>query len=325
MRKATVWMAGLALLAGCTSGGGDPWQDRPGPKVLAFFPPLYSLAASVAGDDAQVLPLLTTKGPHDYEPKPSDARKLRRADLFLVNGLGLDDTVAAKLAETCGNPTLTTVKLGDRLPEATLFAAGLCSCGHDHADGSAHDHAHSHGAHDPHVWLGVPEAIAFVEGIRDELTKLDPAHADGYRQRAVALTDRLNKLQADGKAAIAAKHEKARLLTHHDALRYFGRTFGAEIVDAIEMPGHEPSAKRLNELVKLCQEKGVRLIAVEPQYPANTGAQAILRELHRKGVADAAFVEIDTLETTADPADLTADFYERRMRANLDALAGALK
>jgi ABC-type Zn uptake system ZnuABC Zn-binding protein ZnuA len=107
-------------------------------------------------------------------------------------------------------------------------------------------------------------------------------------------------------------------------LRYFARSFGAEIVGAIEMPGHEPSPKRLNELVKLCQEKGVRLIAVEPQYPSNTGAQAVLRELRRKGVADAAFVELDTLET-ADAADLTADFYERKMRANLDTLAGALQ
>jgi ABC-type Zn uptake system ZnuABC Zn-binding protein ZnuA len=324
MRQAAVWIAGFVLLggvlAGCTANGGDPWQDRPGPKVLAFFPPLYSLAASVAGDDAQVLPLLTTKGPHDYEPKPADARKLRRADLFLINGLGLDDTVAAKLAQTCGNPNLKTVELAEQLPESMLLPAGFEA--HDHA---GHDHhGHQHGAHDPHVWLGVPEAILLAEGVRDELTKLDAAHADGYRQRTAALADRLRKLQADGTAALAAKKEKARLLTHHDALRYFARSFGAEIVGAIEMSGHEPSPKRLNELVKLCQEKHVRLIAVEPQYPSNTGAQAVLRELHRKGVADAAFVELDTLET-ADAADLTADFYERKMRANLDTLAGALQ
>src|SRR5581483_4219458 len=121
---------------------------------------------------------------------------------------------------------------------------------HDHGDGHDH-HEHEHGAHDPHVWLGIPEAVILADGIRDELAQLDPAHADGYRRRAAALADRLHRLQADGTAALAAKHEKARLLTHHDALRYFARSFGAEVVDAIELPGHEPSGKRLTELVNL--------------------------------------------------------------------------
>src|SRR5438128_1316393 len=88
--------AAVVLTPGC-GGGGGPWADRPGPNVLAFFPPLYSFAATVAGPDAQVLPLLTTKGPHDYEPRQADARKLAGADLFLVNGLELDDPIAAKL------------------------------------------------------------------------------------------------------------------------------------------------------------------------------------------------------------------------------------
>src|SRR5688572_25433125 len=139
MRKTTVGVCGAGLLCaalfglgGC-SAGGDPWAERPGPKVLAFFPPLYSLAAAVAGDDAQVLSLLTTKGPHDYEPRPADARKLRRADLFLVNGLELDDPMVTKLADTCGNANLRVVKLGERVPKDRLLEAGLCTH-HDHGD-----------------------------------------------------------------------------------------------------------------------------------------------------------------------------------------------
>jgi zinc transport system substrate-binding protein len=313
---AVLFAAGLGL-AGCSSGG-DPWQDRPGPKVLAFFPPLYSFAAEVAGDDAQVQSLLTSKGPHDYEPKPADARKLRRADLFLINGLGLDEVLGERLAASASNPNLTVVEVGESVPKESLLAAGLCTAKHGHGDESPH----THGAHDPHVWLGIPEAVHMIAATRDALAKADTAHADGYTKRATALTERLHKLQADGKKMLAGKD--ARLLTHHDALRYFARSFGAEVVDAIEMPGHEPSAQRLADLVKVCTEKKVRLIAVEPQYPSNTGAHTILTELHRKGIPDAAFVEIDTLET-ADPADLTPDFYERKMRANLNNLAGAVK
>jgi ABC-type Zn uptake system ZnuABC Zn-binding protein ZnuA len=310
--------AGLGL-AGC-SAGPDAWQDRPGPKILAFFPPLYSLAAQVAGDDAQVQSLLTAMGPHDYDFHPSDATRVRRADLFLINGLGLDDDIGQRLAKSAGNDKLKVVEVGESVPEAELLAAGACSCGHDGEAGHEHHH---HGAHDPHVWLGVPEAVHMVGAIQRALAEADPPHADGYAKRATALTDRLHALQADGKKMLAAKSEKARLLTQHDALRYFARSFGAEVVDAIELPGREPSGKRLAELVKLCQEKKVRLIAVEPQYSANTAAQTILTELHRHKI-DAAFVELDPLET-ASPADLTPDYYERKMRENLDHLTGALK
>lgn len=308
----------LATLPGC-NGAPRGWTDKPGPKVIAYCPPIYSLAATVAGDDAQVVSLLSTKGPHDYEAKTSDAKRLRSADLFLTIGLGLDDREAGKLAKTCGNPKLRVIALGDKLPKEML-REGTCTCGHEHAQG---EHDHDHG-YDPHVWMGLPEAIAMVEMIRAELTALDPAHADGYKQRAAALTERLSKLQAEGKAQLAAKTEKARLLTHHDSQHYLARCIGAEIIDAIELPGREPSGKRLNQLVEVCKSKNVRLIAVEPQYSSNTGADALLRELKRQGVVDPQFVPLDPMET-ADQADLTPDFYERRIRANIDNLVKVLK
>lgn len=306
-------------VSGC-SAGPDPWAERPGPKVLVFFPPLYSLAASVAGDDAQVLSLLTTKGPHDYEPVRTDARKLTRADLFLVNGLGLDEVIAGRLASTGGPKSMKLVELGKAIPQASLLEGG-CNCGHDHSDGHKHDHEHGY---DPHVWLGIPEAIAMAGAIRDQLSALDPAHAAGYASRAGALTERLTQLQEKGKALIASKKVKPRVLTHHDSMRYFARTFGIDIVDSIEMPGREPSAARLNELVAKCKEKQTRLIAVEPQYSSNTGAQALLKELQRQGMPDAAFVELDPLET-AEPAELNAGWYERKLWANVEALAKVLK
>ena len=46
------------------------WETVPGGplKVLVSFPPLYCFAKNVAGDDAKVVSLLTTQGPHDYQP-----------------------------------------------------------------------------------------------------------------------------------------------------------------------------------------------------------------------------------------------------------------
>jgi ABC-type Zn uptake system ZnuABC Zn-binding protein ZnuA len=288
--------------------------------VLAYFPPLYSFAASVAGDHAQVQSLITHIGPHHFDPSTRDARRLQKADLFFTIGLGLDNAIADKLARSSGNKSLHLRPLGELLPKDTLREGG-CECCKN--KGQDHNHQHDHGNFDPHVWLGIPEAIRMIEGVRDELSKIDSSHAAVYQQRAADAIARLTQLQDDGKAQLAAKSEKPKLITFHDSLHYFARSFGIEVLDSIEAPGQEPSPKKLNSIVDTCRKHGVRLIAVEPQYPSHTSARVILEELQRHGI-DAAFVEIDPLET-ADEKDLTADYYELKMRQNIANLAAALK
>ena len=65
-------LAALAL-SGCQTMP-DPWAKAPAgqKRVLASFPPLYDMTKAVAGDDAYVLCLLTTVGPHEYHETPSD-------------------------------------------------------------------------------------------------------------------------------------------------------------------------------------------------------------------------------------------------------------
>src|SRR5262249_32112919 len=93
-------------------------------------------------------------------------------------------------------------------------------------------------------------------------------------------------------------------------------------------PGIEASARELEALIKICREQKVRLIALEPQYPPKA-AEALIREIRTKG-ADAKTVVLDPLET-ALPKDFDAehqygpDFYERKMKENIDKLADALK
>jgi ABC-type Zn uptake system ZnuABC Zn-binding protein ZnuA len=79
----------------------------------------------------------------------------------------------------------------------------------------------------------------------------------------------------------------------------------------------------MGDLAKLCVEKRVRLIAVEPQYSTNL-ARTLRGVLKEKGVPDPVLVEIDPLET-AERDEVDAGWYERKMRQNLDALAEALR
>lgn len=308
----------FAALPGCGGGPDGTWPEGTKPKVVVSFAPLYSFALNVAGDDAVVKNIMTTDGPHDFNPTDADARLLRRADLFLINGLKLDNDLAAKLQKNSGNATLKVVDLGSRIPERQLLVAE-----HDHDHGHHHDHHHDHDR-DPHVWLGPDQAVVMVEGIRDALAAADPAHADGYAKRAAEYVETLKKLKADGLELLKDKGDR-KLVTFHESLGYFGEAFQLRIVGSVQKkPGVEPNAQELADLLKVCRGGKVRLIAVEPQYTAHTSAKTVLDELRRNGVPDAELVEIDPLET-AQPAALTAGWYESRMRANLQALAAKMK
>jgi ABC-type Zn uptake system ZnuABC Zn-binding protein ZnuA len=320
--------AALALflyLSSC-SPAPNPWDGLPGPpRVVTTFPPLECFARNLAGDNVGVLSLATSSGPHHYEPDVEETLKLRQADLFFVNGLQLDDRFADRMAQSSNNRRLAgkdapgLVKLGDRLLKEPGLVDRMEHGDHDH--GHAH-HDHQHGEHDPHIWLGIPQAIRMVEIIRDELKKVDAGHAAEYDRRAAEYVKELKDLHEYGKKALAGKKERS-LVTNHESLHYFAKSFDLDIVDVIQVrPGADPGS--LTDLIKTCQEKKVRVIATEPQFQRGT-AETLQEELRRRGLSDAVIINLDPLETVLEGDTVDRGWYVRKMKQNLDTLAGTLK
>jgi zinc transport system substrate-binding protein len=329
MRRRTVvalllgWgVAALVGLSGCGLSA-DPWEGEKGsPRVVVTIAPLYSFVKAVAGKNAAVKCLCTTTGPHHNQADTRDARMIKKADAVFAIGLKLEDVFSDALVAMARKKDLVYVKLGDKLPKKMLLEMR-------HEEGhEGHDHAHDHGKNDPHVWLGIPEAIAMVEEIQKTLAKIDEAHEGDYEKNAKAYISVLKDIQDEGRKELKDKKVK-RIVSFHEALGYFARTFGLEIADVIEQgPGDEPTAKHLAELVELCsnKEKPIGAITVEPQYPKSSSAAIVQKTLKGRGIA-IELVEVDPLET-ANADELRkegAGWYEARMRKNLKELASALK
>ena len=64
---------------------------------------------------------------------------------------------------------------------------------------------------DPHVWLGIPEAILMVERIRDVLGQVDPAHKELYRANAAAYAQKLMELDKSLEQEIARYRDAAHI------------------------------------------------------------------------------------------------------------------
>jgi ABC-type Zn uptake system ZnuABC Zn-binding protein ZnuA len=343
MRRSTIlaWaglgtiLAAAVLLPLSCGGSQDPWQGLPGPpRVVATFPPLACFVQNVGGDHVGVLSLCTAQGPHEFDPSTEDKLKLKRADLFVINGLGLDDRFADSMAQSSDNPKLRgkdapgVINLGERLLQAKLVDRMEAHEEHEEGKKEEHDHGHHHhGDNDPHVWLGIPQAKVMIEVIRDELKKADPVHSSDYDRRAADYIAKLDKLHEDGKAALKDKKNR-KIVSSHDSLHYFAKSFDLEVADVIELqPGSDLTQATLADLVKNCKEEGVRVIATEPQYhdKGQKQAQDLVTELKRKGVPEVEIITVDPLETLTEGEKLDAGWYERRTRANLDELKKALK
>lgn len=320
----------LAVLpfAGCgAKTASDRWAGHTaGPKVAVSFAPLYCFAVNIVGDKGTVQSVLSTRGPHDAEIGTDERALLESADLVFLNGLGLDDKIADALAAG-GRGQAKVVKLADGFKEEWLR----------HGDEDDHDPApkggkkparpghegHDHGDHDPHVWLSPVLAEELVKAMQVELRRAHPEFAADYDRNAAAYIAKLKQLQKDGKAVLKGKTER-KLATMHESLGYFADEFDLTIVGFLhKAPGVEPKADELKRLVDKCVAAKARIVAVEPQYSA-AGAATVKEALGRAGVPDAAVVELDPIET-ATAAELTADLYEKKMRANLDALKAVLK
>ncbi|QEL18077.1 metal ABC transporter substrate-binding protein [Limnoglobus roseus] len=311
-----------AVTVGCSPADQSPaWPAKPGLKVLASFAPIQCLVMNVAGDDANVQVLFGDEGPHHIKDNPGHVKLFAGADVVYTNGLGLE-TRNVKTIQKATSKQVPVVALGDLLPENMRLMGG-CDCCKDE-DGKEGEHDHEHGDFDPHVWLGIDQAVKMVEAIRDDLQKRDPAHADNYATRATAYIAKLNNVKADGQAMMKDKSEK-QFISFHDSLSYFAKNFGLKAPEVIQLvPGQEPTQKQLTSLMDRCEKKKIRVIAIEPQYGSGTSAKAVADALKVKGLSDVQMIVVDPLETTAE-GEFNAGWYEAKMRANLEALAKALK
>ena len=307
--RAVLVLAGLALAVGACSG---PRASPPGVtarptaapdalRVVATTTVLADLVAQVGGTNVSVVSLVPPGGEvHTFDPGPSDVVRVGDAQLVVINGLGLDDWLAALVTDAGSSAPI--VGLGEDLPGVDYLAG-------DDPDGDE--------AVNPHLWLDVANARAYVARIAAALAAADPADAAAYEAGAAAYDARLATLDEGIRAATSAVPEaNRRVVSFHEAFPYYAAAYGLEIVGTIiEAPGQDPSAGEIATLVDAIRSAGVRAVLTEAQFSPNL-AETVAAEAGVPVVTD---LHHDSL------GDPPADTYEGMMAWNTDRIVGALK
>lgn len=280
-------------------------------KVLTSISPLYSWAVNVAGDHADVENLLPADvGPHDYEYRPRDLRKIKAADVIFLNGLDLESSLARTIA--ANDPTATKKIIEASAGISTnLLIYDLPVL---HVESDATEPHHHHGPANPHIWLDPEFARHAITNFLIALQQADPVNAAAYATNATRYLGQLDTLDRELRATLETLPHRD-LVTFHDAFPYFCRRYGLNLAGVIEeVPGASPSPRYLADLSAIVRNQKVRVLFTEPQFDPRLARQ-LARDLQ------VSIAPLDTLET----GRLSPTAYEDGMRSNLRVLKTSLK
>ncbi len=176
-------------------------------KVVTTFTVLADMVQNVAGDAADVVSI-TKPGAeiHGYEPTPQDLVRAIDADLILWNGLNLELWFEQFLANLGEKPSVT---LTDGIDPISI------------AEGAYEGKAN------PHAWMGLDNALIYIDNIEAALAEYDPENADVYAENADVYRTALQDTIAPLREQIAQIPEEERwLVTCEGAFSYLARDFG---------------------------------------------------------------------------------------------------
>lgn len=262
--------------------------------IVTSFYPIYISTINIAKDidGVQVVNMTDpiTGCLHDYYITPEDMKQLEEADVFVINGAGMEsfmDDVTAQMKD------LTVIEASKGIPLIE-----------EDTDEEVN----------PHVWVSISHAITQVKNIQAELSKIDPVHSKDYEDNA-------NEYIAQLEALKTKMHEELKnitkrdIITFHEAFPYFGEEFDLNIVAVIETePGSQPSAKELADTIDIIREKNIKALFAEPQY-SKQSADTIANETG---------ATVYILDPVVDgPMETSA--YINIMNKNLEVLKQALK
>jgi ABC-type Zn uptake system ZnuABC Zn-binding protein ZnuA len=280
LRRLVPLLAVLGALAGCA---GDDGAAGARLRVVATTTQAADLVRNVGGDRVHVEALIPPNAdPHDFEPRPSDARAVARARLIVRSG-GEIDAWLGDLLDSAGGEA-------ERITLIDAVRAIRVAHDHGHGDGDEHEdddgageehddgHGHREGTADtgdrgapadadPHWWQDPRNAVLAVERIRAALAAADPAGARAYAANARRYAARIRRLDAAIARCLAAiPRERRVLVTAHAAFDSFAHRYDVRLLGSI-LPGlssnAQPSAGDLRRLVDAIRRAGVTTIFPE--------------------------------------------------------------
>lgn len=276
----------------------DTTQDTAdGLQVVTSFYPLYILALNVT-DGVEGVTVTNMTQPqtgclHDYEMTTEDMKTLEGADIFVVNGLGMEHFLG-DVQKT--NPALyiEDTSKGARVMELES------------------ELEHNDDMPNPHIWLDPNNAIMQAQNICDALSQNDPANAAAYAKNTEAFAKSLSDVMQNIQT-LQSQPEK-KVAAFHEGFAYLAEVCNIDVETGIYAEEHqEPSAREMAEVSEDIREDGIQYLLAADDIG--------------KKYADTLAAELGVTVLVLDPltnGEMNKDAYRMGMEKNVQVLMDAV-
>lgn len=312
--------------------------------VVTSFYPMYIAALNIVdGVDGVRLENLSepqTGCLHDFQLTPEDMKLLSTADVFVINGGGIESFMSdvAKaypkldVVEACEDVALLsedddetdgahdhdhdadTESDSDHDHDHDADAESESDHDHDHdADTeSESDRDHDHGDENAHAWMSVPRYRTMVQTIASRLAEKDAKHADEYYANAKAYDEKLAVLE-EKIDSLKSLTGGQNIIIFHEAYEYVADDFSMNACYLLDLDEERSvSAGGVKQVIGAIKDDGVSVILAEELYGKSMG-DTVSRE------TDVHMVYIDPLNRGEYDKDSYLDGMERNIELIKDA------
>ena len=256
-------------------------------SVVTSFYPMYIAAMNVVGD-ADGVKLTNLSEPqtgclHDFQLTPEDMKLLSKADVFIINGGGIESFMK---------------DVAKSYPDLTIIEAS-----------EGIDLLEDEGEENAHAWMSVATYEEQVNHIAEGLAAADEKHASDYQKHADAYVVKLDALK-ERQQKVAEKIKGQSVILFHEAYDYVADDYGLNVAYVLDLDEErQVSAGEVADVLAAVRDDHVKYILAEELYGKSMG-DTVEKE------TDAKVIYLDALNR----GDYDADSYIKGMSANIDLI-----
>lgn len=259
-------------------------QEEQTLTVVTSFYPMYIAALNVIGDTdgvhLQNLSESQTGCLHDFQLTPEDMKLLSKADVFIINGGGIESFMK---------------DVAKSYPDLTIIEAS-----------EGIDLLEDEGEENAHAWMSVATYEEQVNHIAEGLAAADEKHASDYQKHADAYVVKLDALK-ERQQKVAEKIKGQSVILFHEAYDYVADDYGLNVAYVLDLDEErQVSAGEVADVLAAVRDDHVKYILAEELYGKSMG-DTVEKE------TDAKVIYLDALNR----GDYDADSYIKGMSANI--------
>lgn len=256
-------VANLFMLTGCgdnqTENDSKEQEKVTKPIVAVTIVPEKTFVEAVCGDLAEVITMVPPgSSPENYEPKPQEIEKFSKASVYFTIGVPTEE---ANILPNAGDVKI--IALQDKVAEVYP------------------DRTFESGERDPHIWLSPKRAKVMVEGIAEEMGKIDKKNEEIYAQNADNYIKQIDKLDQDIAASLDGVKNR-KFIVYHPAFGYIAEDYNLQMY-ALEEEGKESTIQHLKEMIDLAKKEKIKVIFYQEEIDSSQ-SEAFAEEIKGKTI-----------------------------------------